>query len=88
MKKIVLNTLLATTLLTSANAMDKCGSGKCGSDKKMDMKKEMTKFYQLNSKGEMLRPKDYRTWVYIGTPVTPNDLNGGHAAFPEIHNVI
>ena len=26
-------------------------------------------------------------WVYVGTPVTPNDLNGGEAPFPEFHAV-
>jgi len=44
-------------------------------------------YYKLNDKHELVRPVDYRTWVYVGTPVTPNDLNGGHAAFPEMHNV-
>lgn len=37
--------------------------------------------------GELERPTGYREWVYIGTPVTPNDMNGGKAAFPEHHNV-
>jgi Cytochrome P460 len=41
----------------------------------------------FNSKGELQRPRGYRTWVFIGTPLTPNDMNGGHAAFPEFHNV-
>ena len=41
----------------------------------------------FNDKGELERPKDYRTWVYIGSPLTPNDMNDGHAAFPEFHNV-
>ena len=26
-------------------------------------------------------------WVYVGTPVTPNDMNDGKVAFPEHHNV-
>ena len=43
--------------------------------------------YTMNDKHELVRPTDYRTWVYVGTPVTPNALNGGHAAFPEMHNV-
>lgn len=43
--------------------------------------------YQLNERGEMIRPTDYRTWVFVGAPITPNDLNDGKAAFPEIHNV-
>lgn len=30
--------------------------------------------------GELERPTDYREWVYVGTPVTPNDMNEGKAA--------
>ncbi len=37
--------------------------------------------------GELQRPTGYREWVYVGTPVTPNDMNNGKAAFPEHHNV-
>ena len=37
--------------------------------------------------GELIRPTGYREWIYVGTPVTPNDLNDGKAAFPEHHNV-
>ena len=37
--------------------------------------------------GKLDRPTGYREWVYVGTPVTPNDLNDGKAAFPEHHNV-
>jgi cytochrome P460 len=37
--------------------------------------------------GKLKRPVGYRQWVYIGTPLTPNDLNGGEAAFPEFHSV-
>jgi hypothetical protein len=40
-----------------------------------------------NSKGEMIQPQGYRQWVYVGTPVTPNDLNPPEAPFPEFHNV-
>ncbi len=36
---------------------------------------------------ELVRPTDYRSWVYVGTPLTPNDMNNGKAAFPEFHNV-
>lgn len=39
------------------------------------------------SNGELERPTGYREWIYVGTPVTPNDLNDGKAAFPEHHNV-
>lgn len=37
--------------------------------------------------GELQRPTGYREWVYVGTPVTPDELNDGKAAFPEFHNV-
>jgi hypothetical protein len=88
MKKTLLSLAVIASLTISVNAMEKCGQGKCGGDSKKDMKANMQKsYYKLNEKGELIRPTDYRTWVYIGTPVTPNDLNGGHAAFPEMHNV-
>ena len=38
-------------------------------------------------KGVLLVPDDWRSWVYVGTPLTPNALNGGEAPFPEFHNV-
>ena len=42
----------------------------------------------LLNNGELLRPDvSYREWVYIGTPLTPNDLNPPEAPFPEFHNV-
>lgn len=37
--------------------------------------------------GQLERPTGYREWVYVGTPLTPNDMNDGKAAFPEFHNV-
>ena len=42
---------------------------------------------QWNEKGELLQPVNYREWIFVGTPVTPNDMNDGKAAFPEFHNV-
>lgn len=37
--------------------------------------------------GNLVLPKNYRAWVFIGAPLTPNGLNGGKAGFPEFHNV-
>ena len=37
--------------------------------------------------GELIRPEGWRKWVYVGTPLTPHDMNGGKANFPEFHNV-
>ncbi len=37
--------------------------------------------------GKLKRPEGYRKWIYVGTPLTPNDLNDGEAPFPEFHAV-
>ena len=37
--------------------------------------------------GQLIRPEGWRKWVYVGTPLTPHDMNDGKAAFPEFHNV-
>ena len=42
---------------------------------------------EYTASGELMLPKEYRTWVYVGSPLTPNALNNGKAAFPEYHNV-
>ncbi len=42
---------------------------------------------KFDSDGNLLRPTGYREWVFVGTPLTPNDLNGGLAPFPEFHAV-
>ncbi len=40
-----------------------------------------------SASGELLLPKGFHEWVYLGSPLTPNALNGGEAPFPEYHNV-
>ena len=40
-----------------------------------------------NEEGELIRPEGYREWLYVGTPLTPNDMNEGEAPFPEFHTV-
>ena len=37
--------------------------------------------------GDLILPKNWRTWIYVGSPLTPNALNDGKAGFPEYHNV-
>jgi Cytochrome P460 len=41
----------------------------------------------FNAKGALIRPEGYREWIYIGTPLTPNDLNPPKSPFHEFHNV-
>lgn len=52
-----------------------------------DGKYEKIVYFTIDSNGDLNRPLDYRSWVYVGTPLTPNDMNNGKAAFPEFHNV-
>jgi Cytochrome P460 len=44
---------------------------------------------QYTASGELILPKNsmWREWVFVGSPLTPNALNDGHAGFPEYHNV-
>jgi hypothetical protein len=42
---------------------------------------------QYNVAGELLLPKNFHEWIYVGSPLTPNALNNGKANFPEFHNV-
>ncbi|WP_103070171.1 cytochrome P460 family protein [Aquimarina sediminis] len=82
--KINLLLLLIVTLLV-ASCKDNKASNEIASTTNNDDYKNKVFFTMEN--GELLRPKGYRTWVFVGTPVTPNDLNGGLAPFPEMHNV-
>lgn len=41
----------------------------------------------FNASGELERPEGYREWIFVGAPVTPNDLNPPEAPFPEFHTV-
>ena len=42
---------------------------------------------EYTADGQLLLPKDWHHWVYLGSPLTPNALNDGKANFPEFHNV-
>ena len=65
---------LALSLLASCN------------DSKKDEYVSVT-YFTMDENSELKRPTGYRSWVYVGTPVTPNDMNNGKAPFPEMHNV-
>lgn len=40
-----------------------------------------------DSEGKMKLPTGFRSWVFLGSPLTPDGLNNGKAGFPEFHNV-
>ena len=42
---------------------------------------------EYTESGDLKLPKNFNEWVYVGSPLTPNALNGGKANFPEFHNV-
>lgn len=42
---------------------------------------------KFTADGQAMIPENWRQWTYVGTPLTPNALNGGEAPFPEFHNV-
>ena len=45
------------------------------------------KEYFTIKNGELVRPTGYREWIYVGAPITPDDMNNGKANFPEFHSV-
>lgn len=42
---------------------------------------------KYDTQNRLIRPQDHHEWIFVGAPVTPNDMNDGKAAFPEFHNV-
>jgi len=42
---------------------------------------------EYTKEGDLVLPKNWRSWVYVGSPLTPDALNNGKAGFPEYHNV-
>ena len=78
--KIVRNLAMGLTLGTSALAMSQFSSV-ANAQASDDWKPKWA------DNGDLVLPEGYREWVYLGSPLTPNGLNGGNAGFPEFHNV-
>ena len=72
---------LISALLAGAVAIGVAGCYSAGADAQSVNQARFT------STGAVMIPQDWRQWVFIGTPLTPNALNGGKAPFPEFHNV-
>lgn len=52
-----------------------------------EKKDEIEKSYAIyNEKGELLRPKDYRSWVFAGSATTPKILDST-VLFPDFQNI-
>ena len=54
---------------------------------KKNAAKETSKRAEYSKGGELVLPADWRTWVFAGTSITPNDMNEGKALFPEFHHI-
>jgi hypothetical protein len=76
---IALVAVFAVTALAAVNSQSSANQ----------MASEKRYVAQYNASGEMMLPPNnmWREWLYVGSPLTPNALNGGKAGFPEYHNV-
>lgn len=91
LKRSGLGMVLMGTTTLSLVFLSGCGTtveptatAQAANQPKSSMKKKGAEY---NAEGALIRPEDHREWVFIGAPVTPNDMNNGKAAFPEFHNV-
>ncbi len=78
--------LAATSLISAAGIGVLCGF-EVETSPAFPAAVQETEFVKFDSEGNLLRPEGYREWIYVGTPLTPNDLNNGNAPFPDFHNV-
>lgn len=42
---------------------------------------------EYTQRGELVLPKNWRSWIFVGSPLTPDGLNDSKENFPEFHNV-
>ena len=42
---------------------------------------------EYTQSGDLILPKNWRSWIFVGSPLTPDGLNNGKENFPEFHNV-
>ena len=77
MKTRIIPSLISVAAIAMLALLQSCANTEAASPEQ---------FFSINN-GQLERPTGYREWIYVGTPVTPNDLNNGKAAFPEFHNV-
>lgn len=81
---LILPAVLAIFLVSVSFNSDSGGSASAAPKESSKSESALVAF---NENGELLRPTGYRKWTYVGTPLTPNDMNKGNAPFPEFHSV-
>jgi len=81
---LMLPAVLAMLLVSASFNSDSSGTAAAAPKGNSKIENALVTF---NEDGELLKPTGYRKWTYVGTPVTPNDMNEGNAPFPEFHSV-
>ena len=74
---VIASSLILTAVFSELHAKSEVAAGKT-SERYMP---------EYTADGDLILPKNFEKWVYLGSPLTPNALNGGKANFPEYHNV-
>ena len=74
---VIASGLILTAVFSELHAKSEVAAGKT-SERYMP---------EYTADGDLILPKNFEKWVYLGSPLTPNALNGGKANFPEFHNV-
>ncbi|MGE4406232.1 cytochrome P460 family protein [Pseudomonas sp.] len=77
--------LLIATAISSVLAMTAAHSQPSSDDGNTQARERYLPEYTKS--GELLLPKNFNEWIFVGSPLTPNGLNDGKANFPEFHNV-
>lgn len=78
--------LLATA--AAVLALAGCSGGKPTAQGSVAVAGEPTQYLpEYTSDGQLKLPPNFEKWIFVGSPLTPNALNGGKANFPEYHNV-
>lgn len=78
---------MRTTPSEAQSPTSKTGWSHDGEDPGWFEKKPTRYLPEYTSDGKLMLPKNWRHWVFVGSPLTPNALNNGKANFPEFHNV-
>lgn len=84
MKRFLIGALVVLGGLSLFTLIDGLGVQATAADGGSSTKKAAASY---DAKGNLVRPENHREWMFVGAPVTPNDMNDGKAAFPEFHNV-
>lgn len=86
LNKLNYGSALAAPLLTVALMLSACSPAGTNA-LAAEASERQGPFFEMSADQNLKRPENYRSWVYVGTPLTPNDMNNGKAAFQEFHNV-